>query len=115
MEAARAIRPGALLAERFEVRGRLGSGGTATVVLAEDRVLGRDVAIKQLNAEGSETDTRRFRREARLGASLMHPSLVTIFDTLSSDDGLFIVMEYVRGQPLSDLITPDGMEPRRLL
>jgi eukaryotic-like serine/threonine-protein kinase len=110
-----AIQPGVVLAERFRVRRRLGRGGTATVFLAEDCVLGRDVAIKRLHAEGSEADVRRFRREARLGASLIHPNLVTVFDTLSGSDGLLIVTEYVRGRPLSDLISPDGMDARRLL
>jgi serine/threonine protein kinase len=109
------IEPGVVLAERFRVRGRLGHGGTATVFLAEDCVLGRDVAIKALHPEGSEADRRRFRREARLGASLTHPNLVTVFDTLSGEDGAFIVMEYVRGRPMSDLISPGGVDSRRLL
>jgi serine/threonine protein kinase len=111
----REIGPGVVLAERFSVRDRLGAGGTATVFLAEDTVLGREVAIKRLHTSGSEVDVRRFRREARLGASLMHPNLVTIFDTISGDDGLFIVMEYVRGRPLSDAIGADGLDPRRVL
>jgi eukaryotic-like serine/threonine-protein kinase len=109
------IRPGVVLADRFRVHGRLGAGGMATVFVAEDCVLCRDVAIKRLHAEGSEADVRRFRREARLGASLTHPNLVTIFDTLSGEDGVLIVMEYVRGHPLSELVAPEGMDPRRLL
>jgi eukaryotic-like serine/threonine-protein kinase len=109
------IQAGVVLADRFRVHRRLGAGGTATVFLAEDCVLCRDVAIKRLHTEGSEADVRRFRREARLGASLNHPNLVTIFDTLSGSDGVLIVMEYVRGRPLSDLIAPPGMDPRRLL
>jgi eukaryotic-like serine/threonine-protein kinase len=109
------IQPGVVLADRFRVHGRLGTGGTATVFLAEDCVLCRDVAVKRLHAEGSEADVRRFRREARLGASLIHPNLVTIFDTLSGRDGVLIVMEYVRGRRLSELIAPEGMDPRRLL
>ena len=115
MAATTQIEPGAVLAERFRVRGSLGHGGTATVFLAEDCVLCRDVAIKRLHPEGSEADVRRFRREARLGASLTHPNLVTVFDTLSSGDGVFIVMEHVRGRPLSDLIADGGMDSRRLL
>jgi predicted Ser/Thr protein kinase len=109
------IHSGVVLADRFRVHRRLGAGGTATVFLAEDCVLCRDVAIKRLHTEGSEADVQRFRREARLGASLTHPNLVTIFDTLSGSDGVLIVMEYVRGRPLSDLITPQGMDARRLL
>ena len=106
---------GVVLAERFRVRARLGRGGSATVFRAEDSILGRDVAIKRLHTEGSERDVRRFRREARLGASLNHPNLVTVYDALTTDDGILIVMEYVDGQPLSDLIPPTGMDPRRLL
>ena len=109
------IQPGVVLADRFRVHGRLGAGGAATVFVAEDCVLCRDVAIKRLHAEGSEADIRRFRREARLGASLTHPNLVTIFDTLSGEDGVLIVMEYVRGRPLSELVASEGMDPRRLL
>jgi eukaryotic-like serine/threonine-protein kinase len=109
------IQPGVVLADRFRVHGRLGAGGMATVFVAEDCVLCRDVAIKRLHAEGSDADVRRFRREARLGASLTHPNLVTIFDTLSGEDGVLIVMEYVRGRPLSELVGPEGMDPRRLL
>jgi eukaryotic-like serine/threonine-protein kinase len=109
------IQPGVVLADRFRIQGRLGAGGAATVFLAEDCVLCRDVAIKRLRAEGSEADVRRFRREARLGASLIHPNLVTIFDTISGRDGVLIVMEYVRGRRLSDLIVPEGMDPGRLL
>ena len=109
------IQPGVVLADRFRVHGRLGAGGMATLFVAEDCVLCRDVAIKRLHAEGSEADVRRFRREARLGASLTHPNLVTIFDTLSGEDGVLIVMEYVRGRPLSELVGPQGMDPRRLL
>jgi eukaryotic-like serine/threonine-protein kinase len=109
------IQPGVVLGDRFRVHGRLGAGGMATVFVAEDCVLCRDVAIKRLHAEGSEADVRRFRREARLGASLTHPNLVTIFDTLSGEDGVLIVMEYVRGRPLSEFVAPEGMDPRRLL
>jgi serine/threonine protein kinase len=109
------VGPGAVLAERFRIHRRLGAGGTAAVFLAQDCVLCRDVAIKRLHGEGSDEDVRRFRREARLGASLSHPNLVTIFDTISGGDGVLIVMEYVRGRPLSDLIGPYGMAPGRLL
>ena len=109
------IKPGVVLGDRFRVHRRLGSGGTATVFLAEDCVLGRDVAVKRLHAEGSTSDIQRFRREARLGASLVHPNLVTVFDTLAGSDGVLIVMEHVRGRPLSDLIGPDGMDPGRVV
>ena len=97
------------------MRGRLGTGGTATVFLAEDDVLRRDVAIKVLHTDGSDASAKRFGREARIGASLLHPNFVTIFDTISSDSGVLIVMEHVAGRPLSDLIGEDGMDPAEVL
>jgi len=104
-----------LLAGRYRVRGRLGAGGAGAVFLAEDDVLRRDVAIKRLHTGGSDADAKRFGREARIGASLLHPNFVTIFDTVSSDDGVLIVMEHVAGRPLSDLIGEGGMDPDQLL
>jgi eukaryotic-like serine/threonine-protein kinase len=85
------------------------------VFRAEDCVLGREVAIKRLHTEGREVDLKRFRREARLGASLSHPNLVVVFDTLSVSEGMLIVMEYVRGRPLSSQIPRQGMDHERLL
>jgi tetratricopeptide (TPR) repeat protein/predicted Ser/Thr protein kinase len=109
------IRAGVVLADRYRVRRRLGRGGMATVFLAEDCVLGRDVAIKRLHTSGSDVHARRFRREAQIGASLMHPNLVTVFDTLSAAEGLLIVMEYVRGEPLSDMIGSEGIATGRVI
>ncbi len=97
------IRKGAVLAERYRVVRRLGAGGMATVFLAEDERLGRDVAIKRLNTNAPEESLRRFMREARLGAALNHPNLVSVFDTLATDEGALIVMEYVPGRSLEDL------------
>src|SRR5215210_7618739 len=96
------IEPGIVLAGRYRVRERLGRGGVATVFLAEDQVLGREVAVKRLHTTGTAADAKRLRREARLGAALSHPNLVTVFDTISGEDGVLIVMEYVKGRPLSD-------------
>jgi serine/threonine protein kinase len=109
------IRHGAVLADRYRILERVGTGGTATVFLAEDLVLGRQVAVKRLHAAGGEPDRRRFRREARLGAALNHPNLVTVYDTVSAGDGVLIVMEHVRGRSLAELIPGQGMEPYRLL
>jgi serine/threonine protein kinase len=109
------IRKGVVLADRYRVRGRLGVGGMATVFLAEDCVLGRDVAIKRLHSTGSDADERRFRREARIGASLMHPNLVTVFDTLDVPEGLLIVMEHVRGEPLSAWIEGGALDPSSVI
>jgi tetratricopeptide (TPR) repeat protein len=87
----------------------------ATVLLAEDERLGRKVAIKRLHAESPEDTARRFRREARLGASLNHPNLVAVFDILSSDEGVLIVMEYVEGETLRDALERGPLPPARAI
>ena len=101
---------GKLLGGRYRRVRRLGSGGMASVYLAEDTLLGRPVAIKRLATEAPEESLRRFRHEARIGASLNHPGLVAVYDSIAEDDGLLIVMEYVEGRSLSELID-DGPLP----
>src|SRR5213592_2083227 len=91
---------GNLLAGRYRVIERVGRGGMATVLLAEDERLGRQVAIKRLHAESPEDTARRFRREARLGASLNHSNLIAVYDIVTDDEGVLIVMEYVEGETL---------------
>ena len=83
----------------------LGSGGTATVVLAEDTTLGRLVALKRVHASADPRGRSRVRREALVGASLSHPNLVSIYDVLGGADGdHVIVMEYVEGETLRDAL-----------
>ena len=91
-----------LLASRYRLVKRLGSGGMATVFLAEDERLGRRVAVKRLHADSPADTARRFGREARIGASLNHPNLVTVFDTVTEDETVLIVMEYVDGESLGE-------------
>jgi serine/threonine-protein kinase len=102
-----------MLAGRYRIADRLGAGGMAVVFLAEDTVLDRWVAIKRLRAAAPEQSAERFDREAKLGAWLNHPNLVTIYDTLSDTDGVLIVMEYVPGRALSQLIEHRRLEPGR--
>lgn len=104
-----------LLAERYRVIRPLGFGGMATVFLAEDERLARPVAVKRLHAERAEELAPRFEREARLGAALNHPNVVAIYDSLAAEDGLLLVMEYVEGQPLSELLTQGALEPGRAI
>ena len=92
------------LAGRYRVLDRLGAGGMATVYLAEDDRLGRKVAVKRLHSDSPEDAAQRFEREAKLGASLSHPNLVTVFDTVADDEGVLIVMEYVEGENLAQLM-----------
>ena len=95
---------GNLLADRYRVLERLGSGGMATVYLAEDERLGRRVAVKRLHAGSPEDTAKRFNREARLGASLNHRNIVTVYDTVTDDESVVIVMEYVDGESLADAL-----------
>jgi serine/threonine-protein kinase len=76
----------------------------ATVYLAEDQRLGRKVAVKRLHSDSPEDAAQRFEREAKVGASLSHPNLVTVFDTVADDEGVLIVMEYVAGENLAQLM-----------
>jgi serine/threonine-protein kinase len=92
---------GTLLAGRYRTIERVGSGGMAVVLLAEDERLGRHVAVKRLHAQSPEDTARRFRREARLGASLNHPNLVSVYDIVTDEEGVLIVMEYVDGETLA--------------
>ena len=95
---------GQLLAGRYRTIKRLGSGGMATVLLAEDERLGRQVAVKRMHAESPEEVAKRFQREAHLGASLNHPNIVSIFDIETDDENVLIVMEYVAGGTLKDAL-----------
>src|SRR5208283_3778729 len=91
----------------YEVLEKLGEGGMGVVYKARDMQLGRFVAIKVLiPASGESSDRRaRFIQEARAASSLNHPNIITIHDIVSSDDGDSIVMEFVRGQTLGDMIS----------
>ena len=83
----------------------------ATVFLCEDERLGREVAVKRLHAHSPQQTAQRFVREARLGASLNHPNLVSVFDTATDDEGVLIVMEFVDGDPLSRLLRRGPLRP----
>jgi serine/threonine protein kinase len=93
-----------LAGERYELGDRLGHGGMATVYLARDLKLDREVAIKLLadNFTGDDEVRKRFSREARLAARLDHPNVVQVFDVGEDGDRPFIVMEHVRGGTLED-------------
>jgi serine/threonine protein kinase len=102
-----------ILAGRYRVLERLGAGGMATVYLAEDKRLGRKVAVKRLHSDSPEDPARRFEREAKVGASLSHPNLVTVFDTVADDDSVLIVMEYVEGENLAELMARERVRPEK--
>jgi beta-lactam-binding protein with PASTA domain/predicted Ser/Thr protein kinase len=104
---------GTLFAGRYRISRKLGGGGMADVYLAEDQELGRRVAIKMLHARyaNDEQFVERFRREATHAAGLSHPNIVSIFDRGEADGSYFIVMEYVEGRTLKELIRSRGPCP----
>ncbi|MFE9028833.1 protein kinase [Streptomyces iakyrus] len=103
----------ALASGRYQLRDLLGQGGMASVHLAYDSVLDRQVAIKTLHTDlGREQAFReRFRREAQSVAKLTHTNIVSVFDTGEDTlDGMttpYIVMEYVEGRPLGSVLDED--------
>jgi len=102
---------GQLIKGRYNVSAKIGQGGMGTVYLAEQVSVGRKVALKVLQGSYASDDEfiGRFRREARLAASLNHKNIVTIYDFDQGNDGsLFIAMEYLHGEKLSDVIRRDG-------
>jgi hypothetical protein len=105
---------GTVLAERYEIIDRLGVGGMGTVYRAEQRALGRDVAVKVLRRElGRDPDTvARFHREALALSNLRHPNTVAVLDFGQTADGLlFLVMEVLEGEMLSTRLRRDGALP----
>jgi serine/threonine-protein kinase len=104
-----------VLTERYRVRSTLGAGGMGQVVLAEDVVLGRPVALKRMHASAARQSAARFRREARVGASLSHPNLVSIYDIVDEGDDLVIVMEYVDGETLREALRRGGLPADRAI
>jgi len=98
------------LGGRYRIERELGRGGMAKVFLGTDTVLGRTVAVKVLAPQYADDDSfvQRFRREAQAAASITHPNIVSVFDT-GSDDGVhFIVMEYVEGRTLAEILAGGG-------
>lgn len=101
---------GRVLADRYELKELIGQGGMADVYLAYDDILKREVAVKILRSSltGDPIYITRFHREARAAASLCHRNIVEIYDVGEEDDLYYIVMEYVRGQTLKELINKRG-------
>lgn len=101
---------GEMLANRYEILEKIGDGGMALVYSAKDHLLSRVVAVKILRAQfaGDEQFVERFRREARSAAGLSHPNIVNIYDVGETANIHFIVMEFVQGNNLHDLIHKQG-------
>ena len=114
-----------LFGDRYQVGDTLGFGGMSEVYRGRDLRLGRDVAIKVLRADLARDPSfqARFRREAQNAASLNHPAIVAVYDTgeTQGESGTipvppFIVMEYVDGDTLRDVLEKEGpLPPRRAM
>ena len=96
--------------DRYEIRKLIGEGGMANVYLGFDTILERDVAIKVLRGDLADDEkfVRRFRREAQSASLLNHPNIVQIYDVGEDDGNFYIVMEYINGQTLKQLIKKRG-------
>jgi len=101
---------GALLGGRYRVTGRLARGGTTTVYQARDERLDRSVAIRIVNSEHvlDAEVLERLATEAQTVAHLAHPNIVAIYDQGSHEGAPFVVMEYVRGRTLRDVLAERG-------
>ena len=98
---------------RYRLRRRLGTGGFATVWLAHDERLDREVAVKILPRQG--VNGGRFEREARAAARLAHPGIVTLYEAAVDDEGAYLVSELVRGTTLDALLADGRLSDRDLM
>lgn len=104
------IEKGQMINDRYEIIKSIGEGGMANVYLAYDTILDRRVAIKVLRGDLSNDEkfVRRFQREALSASSLSHPNIVEMYD-VGEDNGIYyIVMEYIEGKTLKQLIKKRG-------
>ena len=106
---------GQLIADRYELKNVVGTGGMSSVYCAHDTLLERDVALKILHEHYGEDDdyVERFRREARAAAQLSHPGIVTVIDRGEQEGRQFIVFEFVDGETLKDVVEREGPLPVR--
>ncbi len=104
---------GALLDGRYRIRGRIARGGMATVYHAVDERLERVVAVKVIKPThaGNAEFLGKFDREAKTIARLTHPNVVAVYDTGDHEGLPYLVMEYVRGQTLRDVLARRGRLP----
>lgn len=99
-----------VLNNRYQIEGRIGSGGMADVFRARDLMLERTVAVKLLREDFSRDPAfrERFKQEAKAAANLSHPNIVTIHDFGFDEEHIFIVMEYVPGTDLKTILETRG-------
>ncbi len=104
------IMKGQKISDRYQIIKAIGEGGMANVYLAYDTILDRNVAVKVLRGDlaGDEKFVRRFQREALSASSLTHPNIVEVYDVGEDNGQYYIVMEYVEGKHLKELIKKRG-------
>jgi eukaryotic-like serine/threonine-protein kinase len=115
MEAMSLLRPevGLRVGDRYQLTERIAGGGMGEVWVARDEVLGRQVAVKILRREFADDIgfIQRFRAEARHAASLSYPGIASVFDYGEENSSAYLVMELVRGEPLSQRLAHEGALP----
>lgn len=104
------IMKGQKISDRYQIIKSIGEGGMANVYLAYDTILDRNVAIKLLRGDlaSDEKFVHRFQREALSASSLNHPNIVEVYDVGEDNGDYYIVMEYIEGKHLKDLIKKRG-------
>ncbi|MBL0203487.1 MAG: serine/threonine protein kinase [Candidatus Microthrix sp.] len=102
--------PVEVLSDRYELHRKLARGGMADVWLARDRVLDRPVAVKIMFAEFATDQlfVERFRREAKSAGNLNHPNIVGVYDWGEQGGTYYIVMEYINGQSVAEVLRAEG-------
>lgn len=110
------LKDGQLFAKRYRIVKRIGKGGMGAVYLAQQEPLSRMVAIKILHGTADETTVARFQREARLIAQLQHPHIVGLIDFGDDHGRLYLVMEYIDGDSLTNVMADEApFEPQRVV
>ena len=99
----------------YKILKTLGRGGTGIVYLAEDGRLKRQVAIKCLYKQQSDSLLERLRREAKVLAKINHPNVVKIYDVVDQEEGFALVMEYVGGRSLRHHLKENHLSQRKQL
>ncbi len=104
------LKTGMIVAERYEILGKIGTGGMADVYKSKDHKLNRSVAVKVLKPEFREDKTfiRKFKSEAQAAAGLTHPNIVNVYDVGDDEGVYYIVMELIEGITLKDYISKKG-------
>jgi eukaryotic-like serine/threonine-protein kinase len=109
------LRPGEILAERFEIIESIGAGGMGTVYRAQQLSIDRTVAVKVMHST-SNLSAARFENEAKLAARLQHPNVLSVIDFGSDESGrLYFVTELLRGESLSERIARGPLDEKQVL